>query len=87
MKLSDNLPIWAKEKRAPTRAELAAKHVADGGSMAYGVPESATDPTQAAFFEVAAAETELVPVGDTGTFIRQVKEAPTSKINVRRFNS
>jgi hypothetical protein len=27
------LPVWVREKRQPTKAELAAKHFADGGGM------------------------------------------------------
>ena len=32
--LAENVPVWVREKRQPTRAELAAKHDADGGGMA-----------------------------------------------------
>lgn len=84
MRLGDNVPVWVREKRPPTRAELAAKHVSDGGSMAYGVPPS---PSTDAFFKEAPKETELVPVGDTGTFVRLAKETPAVKIAVKRYNA
>lgn len=31
MKLGDRAPPWVRERRPPTRAELAAKHLADSG--------------------------------------------------------
>jgi hypothetical protein len=46
VKLSDNVPPWVRERRQPTRAELAGKHEADGGGMAPPPP----DQTTSAFF-------------------------------------
>ena len=37
---SDNAPIWQKERRSPTRAELAAKHATDQP----GTPSPAVAP-------------------------------------------
>lgn len=38
--LVDGIPPWRREKRQPTRAELAAKHIADGGTESYALPMS-----------------------------------------------
>jgi hypothetical protein len=48
MTLQDSAPAWVRERRKPTRAELAAKHIADGGSVAGPAPESDTFFTDAA---------------------------------------
>lgn len=80
MKLGDNMPIWTREKRAPTRAELAARHFADGGGMGTSRPGNSLPDDE------PASETELVEVGDTGAFIRIAKESPATKIAVKRYN-
>lgn len=56
MKLSDNVPVWVREKRQPTREELAAKHFADGGSV--GTP--ASNPQNDAYFDEIEATTPIV---------------------------
>lgn len=79
------MPAWVRERRQPTRAELVGRHVADGGTEYYGVSASAASN---AFFSESPAETELVPVGDTGTFVRQPKVAPAAaSIKVKRYNT
>lgn len=55
MKLSNNRPVWVREGRQPTRAELAGKHAADGGGMAPPPP----DPATVAFFNGDAESGEV----------------------------
>ena len=76
--IRDNAPIWMRENRAPTRAELAAKHFADGGGMAPSVDNA---------LPADDGETELVRLGDTNIFVRKPKAVPADTgIKVRRFN-
>jgi hypothetical protein len=56
-KASDSAPIWVREKRRPTREELAAKHFADGGGMGAPPP----DPELDAFWH-QDAETPAAPI-------------------------
>jgi hypothetical protein len=35
------LPVWVREKRQPTKAELAAKHFRDGGTVGTAAPPDA----------------------------------------------
>jgi hypothetical protein len=81
MKLGDQVPAWVRERRQPTRAELAAKHAADGGGM-----NTSSSLGTDVFDEPLGGEGELVPVGDTGCFVRKPKEASAGKVKVRRFN-
>lgn len=38
--LADGAPAWVREKRQPTKQELAAKHAADGGGMGAPAADS-----------------------------------------------
>jgi hypothetical protein len=77
MKLGDNRPIWVREKRAPTRAELAAKHAADGGGSATASGNTLPDDEP--------GETELHEICP-GTFIRRPKAVPVADIKLRKIN-
>ena len=76
-KASDNMPAWQREKRAPTRKELAEKHFADRGGMDPGPGNSlpADEP---------AGEMELAELpGLPGTFVRKPKQ--DSEIKMRKI--
>lgn len=81
MKLGGNLPVWIREKRQPTKAELAGKHVADGGGMGTSGPGN-TLPDD----EPTGAEYELVPLSESSPniLVRRAKEAPPSTIKIRK---
>ena len=72
--IRNGVPIWQREKRSPTRAELAAKHFADGGGVAPSVANSLPEDD----------ETELVRLGDTNIFVRKPKTVPTTEIKLRK---
>jgi hypothetical protein len=65
----DNAPAWVKERRRPTRAELAAKHFADGGTVGPAGSENNLDdfvatlsPATAEDFNFAEVEMkEIMP--------------------------
>lgn len=79
-KASENMPIWQREKRQPTRAELADKHAADGGGMGSSVSGNSLPD------DVADEDTETVELeGLPGTFVKRPK-APAN-INVKRYNT
>lgn len=74
MKLGDNVPVWVREKRQPTREELAGKHAADGGGMNTASGNTLPDD----------AETELVELFP-GTWA--YKPIPAADIKVKRYNT
>lgn len=80
-KASENMPVWQREKRQPTRAELADKHAADGGqsSTASGNTLPADDPP--------GTEYETVPLSEASPhiLIRRPIAAPATEIKMRKF--
>jgi hypothetical protein len=80
--LRDALPAWARERRQPTRAELAAKYFADGGRVASGSGNTLPDD------EPEGTEFELVPLSETSPniLVRRPKAVPAQDIKVKRYN-
>lgn len=79
--LVDNLPIWSQQRRQPTRAELAAKHAADGGGVGSSAPSNSLPDD-----EPAGTEFELVPLSESSPHImvrRPKTVAPTPQIKLR----
>jgi hypothetical protein len=77
VRLGDNVPPWVRERRQPTKAELADKHVADGGGMGTASGNSLPD-------DVDDSDTETVELS-SGILLQRPKASPASNIKMRKF--